>query len=230
MNNAEKYVLDKLIELHDNSYKIFQSTIMPTVDENTIIGVRIPKLRDFAKEFVDSELCDEFLTSLPHKYYDENNLHGLIIELTKDYKTAINQIEAFLPYVDNWATCDLIRPKIFKKHKRELLKKIKVWLESDKTYTVRFAIEMLMIYFVDKEFKIEYAELVAGVKTEEYYVKMMIAWFFATALAKQYDLIIPYLENNLLPRWIHNKTIQKACESYRITREQKAYLRSLKIN
>ena len=229
MSKAEEYIEHILFEKQDLKYRDFQAKLMPTIDKETIIGVRTPELRKLAKDFLKNELCEEFVQNLPHKYYDENNLHGFIIEKTKDYDKLIKQLDSFLPYVDNWATCDLISPKIFKRHTEELYVKIKEWLASDRTYTIRFAIEMLMSFYLDEKFKVEYAELVSSVKSEEYYVNMMIAWFFATALAKQYDAVIPFIENKVLYKWVHNKTIQKAIESYRITEEQKNYLRSLKI-
>lgn len=229
MSKAEEYIEHILFEKQDLKYRDFQAKLMPTIDKETIIGVRTPELRKLAKDFLKNELCEEFVQNLPHKYYDENNLHGFIIEKTKDYDKLIKQLDSFLPYVDNWATCDLISPKIFKRHTEELYVKIKEWLASDRTYTIRFAIEMLMSFYLDEKFKVEYAELVSSVKSEEYYVNMMIAWFFATALAKQYDAVIPFIENKVLDKWVHNKTIQKAIESYRITEEQKNYLRSLKI-
>lgn len=229
MSKAEEYIEHILFEKQDLKYRDFHAKLMPTIDKETIIGVRTPELRKLAKDFLKNELCEEFVQNLPHKYYDENNLHGFIIEKTKDYDKLIKQLDSFLPYVDNWATCDLISPKIFKRHTEELYVKIKEWLASDRTYTIRFAIEMLMSFYLDEKFKVEYAELVSSVKSEEYYVNMMIAWFFATALAKQYDAVIPFIENKVLDKWVHNKTIQKAIESYRITEEQKNYLRSLKI-
>ncbi len=229
MNKAEEYVQKKLFEMRDEEYKNFQSKLIPTIDPEKIIGVRIPALRKFSKEILKSGFCEDFLKSLPHEYYDENNLHGFIIEKTNDYEKLIKELDKFLPYVDNWAACDLLRPKIFKMHKEKLLEKIKEWIKSERAYTVRFAIEMLMTFYLDDGFKTQYADLVSSVKSEDYYVKMMTAWFFATALSKQYDLIIPYMENKTLEKWVHNKTIQKAIESYRITKEQKDYLRSLRI-
>lgn len=229
MSKAQEYIESILFEKQDLKYRDFQAKLMPTVDKETIIGVRTPELRKIAKEFQKNELCEEFVQTLPHKYYDENNLHGFIIDKTKDYDLLIKQLDRFLPYVDNWATCDLMSPKIFKKHTQELYEKIKEWIASGETYTIRFAIEMLMSFYLDDMFKTEYAELVSTVKSEEYYVNMMIAWYFATALAKQYESVIPFIENYVLDKWVHNKTIQKAVESYRITDEQKKYLRSLKI-
>lgn len=202
---------------------------MPTVDPDTVIGVRMPALRKLAKDFAETPEAAEFLKALPHRYYEENNLHGLLISAMRDYDRAVAALDAFLPYVDNWATCDLIRPKVFQKHLPELLEKIQVWLASDHTYTVRFGLEMLMTCYLDDAFRPEYPELAAGVRSGEYYVNMMIAWYFATALAKQYDAALPYLRERRLDPWIHNKAIQKAIESCRVTGEQKAYLRTLKV-
>ena len=202
---------------------------MPTVTPDTVIGVRTPQLRAYAKEVFKSEYAEIFLSSLPHTYYEENNLHGFLIEKIKDYDLCIKHLNKFLPFVDNWATCDQLTPKIFKKHTDKLLKQIEIWINSEHTYTVRFAIKMLMAFYLDENFKPAYPKLVASIKSDEYYINMMIAWYFATALAKQYNETIPYLENKTLDKWIHNKTIQKAVESYRITDEQKTYLRTLKI-
>lgn len=228
MTVVESYVQKELFNLQDEAYKIFHSKLIPNVSADLIIGVRTPALRKFAKDFSKHECANEFLNSLPHKYYEENNLHGFLIEQIKDYDTLTKRLDEFLPYVDNWATCDLMRPKIFKKNKDRLIEKIDEWIDSDHTYMKRFAIEMLMSFYLDEDFKLEYAQKVATVKSEEYYVNMMIAWYFATALAKQYESIIPFIEGKKLEKWVHNKTIQKAVESYRITNEQKVYLRSLK--
>lgn len=229
MKEIEKYVQSHLFSHQDLKYRDFQCKLMPTVNPDTVIGVRTPELRKFSKELEKMPEAVEFLKSLPHKYYEENNLHGFLVERIKDYYTCISAVEEFLPYIDNWATCDLMSPKVFKKHIPELLEKIIVWLGSDRTYTIRFAIGMLMSFYLDSEFKPEYLELVAAIRSEEYYVNMMIAWYFATALAKQYDAALPYIEEQRLDKWTHNKTIQKAIESYRITEEQKAYLRTKKI-
>ncbi len=202
---------------------------MPTVDPDTVIGVRMPALRKLAKDFAETPEAAEFLQALPHRYYEENNLHGLLISAMRDYGEAVAALDAFLPCVDNWATCDLIRPKVFQKHLPELLEKIEVWLASDRTYTVRFGLEMLMTFYLDNAFRPEYLEMAAGVRSGEYYVNMMIAWYFATALAKQYDAALPYLRERRLDPWTHNKAIQKAIESCRVTDEQKAYLRTLKV-
>lgn len=222
-------IREQLFELKDEKYKDFHKKLIPTVDENTVIGIRTPVLRKFAKEFSASPEAETFIKALPHQYYEENNLHGFLIEREKDYDKCISLLDEFLPYIDNWATCDLISPKVFAKHKGELIEKIKEWMASDRTYTIRFGMEMLMTHYLDEDFKPEYLDMVASVRSEEYYVNMMIAWFFATALAKQYAASLPYIENQRMDRWTHNKTIQKSIESYRISAEQKQYLRSLKI-
>ena len=227
--NTETTIQARLFELQDLSYRDFQCKLMPTVDPDTVIGVRTPDLRKLAKSFSKEPEAEAFLRTLPHKYYEENNLHGFLIETMKDYSQVIAALNAFLPYVDNWATCDQIRPKIFKKHLPELREQIQVWMASSHTYIVRFGIEMLMSFYLDEQFQPEYLDWVADVHSEEYYVNMMIAWYFATALAKQYDAALPYLQEHRLEPWTQNKAIQKAIESYRITDEQKAYLRSLKV-
>lgn len=224
----EAYIRTRLFELQDLKYKDFQCKLMPTVNPESVIGVRTPELRKFSMEVKKMPEAEDFLAILPHQYYEENNLHGFLLSEMKDYEACITGLNAFLPYVDNWATCDLVSPKIFKKHLPELLRPIQEWLHSEKTYTIRFGIEMLMSFYLDDAFSPEYPALVAAVKSEEYYVNMMIAWYFATALAKQYNAILPYIEEQRLERWTHNKSIQKAIESRRITDEQKAYLRSLK--
>lgn len=221
-------VTAKLRENADPDYRLFQAKLMPGVDPERIIGVRTPVLRKLAKELAKQADIDVFLNDLPHKYYDENNLHGFIITECKDYEKTVKYVDAILPYVDNWATCDLLSPKVFKKNRDKLLNDIDRWLTSGQTYTVRFGIEMLMSHYLDADFKPEYLEKISAVQSGEYYVNMMLAWFFATALAKQWDAVVPYIEENRLPEWVHNKTIQKATESYRITDEQKTYLRSLK--
>lgn len=232
MSAADKHIKEirqGLFALKDEKYKEFQKKLIPTVDENTVIGVRTPVLRKYAKDVSGTPGAVIFMQTLPHEYYEENNLHGMLIETMKDCDECIAYLDEFLPYVDNWATCDLISPRVFKKHKDELLVKIKEWMASDRVYTIRFGMEMLMTHFLDEDFKPEYLGMAANVHSEEYYVNMMIAWFFATALAKQYEASLPYIENHCMDRWTHNKTIQKAIESYRITDEQKRYLKSLKI-
>ena len=224
-----KEIRDELKKLADEKYREMQKTIIPTADPDSIIGVRTPELRKMAKALVKREDIDEFLSDLPHKSFDENQLHAFVLSEMKDYEACMEKLNAFLPYVDNWATCDQMSPKIFKKHKEELLKQIKVWLKSKETYTIRFGIGMLMEHFLDADFDPEYPKLVASVRSEEYYVNMMIAWYFATALAKQYDTILPYIEKKALSDWTHNKAIQKSVESYRITDAQKEYLKTLKV-
>ncbi len=228
MNKAEEYVRKKLFKMQDSGYRDFHSKLMPTVKKELIIGVRTPDLRRFAKEFSKSTFAAEFMRSLPHKYYEENNLHAFMIEQIKDYDECVVQINRFLPFVDNWATCDMMRPKILKKHLPELLSEINKWIKSDYVYAVRFGIEMLMCHYLDEHFKPEFPEIISKIQSDEYYIKMMVAWYFATALAKQYNAVIPYLEQNLLDEDTHDKTIRKAIESYRITDEKKAYLRTLK--
>ena len=227
MNKSAEYIRGMLFGMCDLRYKDFHSRLIPTVDKELVIGVRTPDLRKFAKGIAKSEHCKEFLKILPHKYYEENNLHAFLIEQIKDYDLCISELNRFLPFVDNWATCDMMRPKIFKKHLPELLEQIKIWLKSSEVYAVRFAIEMLMCHYLDENFNKEYLQWVAEIRSEEYYIRMMVAWYFATALAKQYDAAVPYLEKKLLDSDTHGKTIRKAVESYRITDEQKAYLRTL---
>ncbi len=225
----ENYIQQRLFDLQDLKYRDFHCRLMPTVDPATVIGVRTPVLRKLGKELAKMPESAAFLKILPHTYYDENNLHGFLIANIKDYDACVEAVNAFLPYVDNWATCDLMSPKVFKKHLPELLESIRSWLASDETYTIRFGIEMLMSHYLDEHFKPEYPEMVAAVRSSEYYVNMMIAWYFATALAKQWDAVIPYLEDKKLDTWVHNKTIQKACESLRIKDSQKVYLKTLKV-
>lgn len=229
MTQTERYVRDRLFSLQDLKYKAFHSKLMPTVDSELVIGVRTPELRLFAKEFSKTDMAEDFLSALPHKYYEENNLHAFMISAMKDYCTVIEKLNAFLPFVDNWATCDMMRPVVFRKHRSELLCEIKKWIKSDKPYTVRFGIEMLMVHYLEESFDISYPQTVAEIRSEEYYVRMMVAWYFATALAYRYSEILPFIEGRLLDEWTHNKAIQKAIESYRITAEQKEYLKKLKI-
>jgi len=219
----------RLFELQDTDYASFQAKLIPGIPIENFIGVRVPQVRLLAKELIKDPSIGEFLNDLPHKYYDENMLHGVLLSLIKDYDDCIKRVDEFLPYVDNWAVCDIMSPKVFSKHKTELMAKINEWTVSEKTYTIRFGIEMLMSHYLDADFSPEYLEIPASIVSDEYYVNMMIAWYFATALAKQWDDTIKTIENGRLGRWTHNKTIQKAIESYRITDEQKAFLRSLKI-
>lgn len=226
MNRDE--IVAELFRLQDKDYAAFQAKLIPTVQADGIIGVRTPELRSFAKKLFKDEDTTAFLSSLPHKYFDENQLHAFVISSEKDFDKCVAEVEAFLPFVDNWATCDQLSPKAFKKEPEKLLPYIKAWIKSDRVYTVRFAIGMLMEHFLDERFEQKYADMVAAVKSDEYYVNMMIAWYFATALAKQYDAVLPYLEQKKLDDRTHNKAIQKSVESYRITAEQKAYLKTLK--
>ena len=222
-------IRNRLFEMKDDEYKVFQLNLMPGVEPDTVLGVRTPLLRKFSKEVFKSKDYDDFLNDFPHKYYDEMNLHGFVLCEIKDYDKVVGELDKFLPYVNNWATCDLLNPKkAFAKNLDRLIIDIKRWIASEDTYTIRFGIEMLMSYFLDENFLPEYNDIVASVRSEEYYVNMMKAWYFATALAKQYDATISVIENRTLDEWTHRKSIQKARESYRITAEQKEYLKSLK--
>lgn len=218
----------ELFKFQDKKYAEFQAKLIPTIEAGGVIGVRVPAIRQLAKKLNGTEESKQFLNDLPHKYYDENMLHAALLTEMKNYDECIRAVENFLPYVDNWAVCDTMKPKSFKKNREKLLEKIKLWSKSKETYTCRFGLEMLMNFFLDADFKPEYLEIPAAVKSDEYYINMMIAWFFATALAKQWDATIPYIENRKLSNWTHNKTIQKARESYRITPAQKEYLKTLK--
>lgn len=219
----------KLFALRDEKYRDFQSKLIPNIAPDTVIGVRTPALRTYAKEISARENVAEFLADVPHRYFDENQLHAFCICRLNDFDRCMEEVERFLPFVDNWATCDQLSPKVFKKNRSALLLHIQKWLASGKTYTVRFAIGMLMAHFLDEDFDRSYLQTVSQIRSDEYYVNMMIAWYFATALAKQYDAALAFIENRALSPWTHNKAIQKSVESYRITAEQKAYLKSLKI-
>lgn len=218
----------ELLDMQDIKYKNFHAKLIPTVNPNYVIGVRTPVLRTFAKKIPD-ETAKKFISELPHKYYEENNLHAFLIEKINDYNECITEINRFLPYVNNWATCDMMTPKVLKKHLSVLLNEIRLWIASEHTYAIRFGIKMLMTFYLDDNFDEEYLKLVSEIKSDEYYVNMMIAWYFATALAKQYLSAVTYMENRKLDKWIHNKTIQKSVESYRIDKEKKEYLKGLKI-
>lgn len=218
----------QLFEMQDLKYRDFHSKLLPGIDKETIIGIRTPMLRKFTKEFAKMPETEVFLRDLPHRYYEENNMHMMMVSWIKDYEKCLEEVKRFLPYVNNWATCDLPAPKCFAKHKEELLPEIRNWIASVETYTVRYGIGMLMNFYLDDDFRPKYLKLAAEVRSEEYYVNMMIAWYFATALAKQWEATIPYIEERCLSEWVHRKTIQKAVESYRITPEQKTYLRNLR--
>lgn len=221
-------IQEHLITIKDDGYAAFHRKLIPTVEPQTVLGVRAPALRQYAKELFGSAEGKQFLSELPHHYYDENMLHGLMLCRIKDFDECLAAVEIFLPYVDNWAVCDSLSPAVFKKEADKLLPAIDRWLASDAPYTVRFGIKCLMNYFLDERFKIDYADKVAAVKSDEYYVNMMIAWYFATALAKQYDAVLPYFRDKKLAPWIHNKAIQKARESRRVDDGAKAYLKTLK--
>jgi 3-methyladenine DNA glycosylase AlkD len=218
----------ELNKFRDVKYREMQVRIIPTVKSDRIIGVRTPELRQMAKQYAQAGDADLFLKDLPHRYFEEDQLHAFILSGMKDYGECLTELNRFLPYVDNWATCDQMSPKVFRKHRKELLNSIREWIGSKETYTIRFGIGMLMEHYLDGDFDPAYLEMVAGVRSGEYYVNMMTAWYFATALAKQYDAVLPYIEHHRLDDWTHNKAIQKAIESYRITPEQKDYLRTLK--
>jgi len=222
-----KEIHEALFTLQDTNYKAFCCRLIPTVDPDTVLGIRIPALRRYSRSLNESQV-QSFLAELPHRYYEENNLHGILISQMNTYEETITALESFLPYVDNWSTCDLIRPRSFQKKKAGLPEQIQCWLTSAQPYTVRFGIEILMVYFLRSEFRKEFPLWVAQVYAEEYYVRMMAAWYFAEALAVRYEEIVPYLKENRLDPWVHNKTISKACESYRILPEQKTELRLLR--
>ena len=230
MDAMNEQIREELFRLRDDKYREFQSKLIPTVGPDTMIGVRTQELRRLAKQLVKREDVSGFLEALPHRYFDEIQLHGFILSETKDFDRCLEGVQRFLPYIDNWATCDQLSPKVFARHRSELIWQIGVWLRSGETYTVRFAVGMLMQHYLDDAFDLSYPKMVAGIRSEEYYVNMMIAWYFATALAKQYDSVLPFIERNDLDPWTHNKAIQKSLESLRITAEHKEYLKSLKRN
>ena len=225
-----KEIMDLLFSKQDIKYRDFQAPLFPNNNKERMIGVRTPELKKLAKELYGMDVANKFIETLPHHYFDENQLHAFLISLIKDYETCLKEVKRFLPFIDNWGTCDQLSPKVFTKHKDELIAQIKRWLQDKHVYTQRFAIGMLLGLYLDESFKEEYLQWVSNIKSEEYYVNMMIAWYFATALAKQYDSAIKYIEEKKLSPWVHNKTIQKAVESYRISDEQKVYLKNLKIN
>ncbi|MBQ5347032.1 MAG: DNA alkylation repair protein [Ruminococcus sp.] len=219
---------DRLVEEKDDEYKKFQAKLVPNIPPETILGVRTPKMRKIAGEVFKSDYKDEFLSDLPHKYYEENLIHFFVLAMIKGFDECVRLVEIFLPYIDCWPVSDQATPKSFKKNHKKLLPYIKKWISSQHTYTARFGIRMLMNEFLGEDFKEEYLELVASKKSEEYYLKMMIAWYFATALAKRYDESVKYIEEHRLDEWVHKKAIQKAVESYRVTDEHKKYLKSLR--
>lgn len=219
-----------LFALQDEKYREFQAKLMPEIPYEKVIGVRTPILREYAKEVVKKQDVEAFLHTLPHTYYEENNLHGeVLVLLYKDIDLLLKELERFLPYIDNWATCDLLSPKLFKKHLPLVYEKAKEWLKSDKTYTIRFGIVTLLYFYMGEAFETKMLDLVAEVQSEEYYVKMAVAWYFSMALAKQYKVTIPYFETPVLDKWTHNKALQKAVESRQISDETKKYLKRLKI-
>ena len=228
---SEKTITDGLFALKDENYRRFHAKLIPDIPIDNIIGVRTPVLRKYAKEVAKLPEANIFLESLPHSYYEENNLHGALLSLLypKDIIAFMEQLERFLPYVDNWATCDMLSPKIFKKHLPYVYERVQKWLQSDAVYTIRFGIVTLLGFYLDDAFEPEMRQLVANVRSEEYYVNMAVAWYFSMALVKQYDATLPYIQNRVLEPWTHNKSIQKAIESRRIPQETKAYLRGLKI-
>lgn len=229
MSDIGERIRAELWEMRDVGYKDFHAKLIPTVAPEAIIGVRTPELRKYARKLAKDPQIGDFLAQLPHQYYDENNVHAFVVEQIKDYGECLAQTERFLPYIDNWATCDMMAPKAFAKHKEELLESVRRWIASSETYTIRYGVGMLMRFYLEEDFRQEYLQWVADIRSEEYYVNMMRAWYFATALTKQYEAVIPYLEEKRLDDWTHNKAIQKACESYRVTAEQKKYLRGLKV-
>lgn len=227
--NTEEIIQSKLFELQDLKYRDFHSKLMPTVNKEKIIGVRTPALRNLAKEINKSDLKTDFLNILPHKYYEEDNLHAFIIEQIEDCDECICALDDFLPFVDNWATCDMMAPKILGKKLEKVYSKIEEWIKSQHTYTVRFAIVTLMKFFMGEQLDKNHLKLIMNVTSDEYYINMAIAWYLATALSSNWELVIPYIEDKKFDKWVHNKAIQKAIESYRVTTGQKTYLRTLKI-
>ncbi len=227
MKNTEK-ITDDLIHLQDLKYRDFQSRLIPGVDPGSFIGVRTPDLRKMARAMYGTEECRIFLSTLPHRYFDENQLHAFMLDLNTDFIDCVEKTNIFLPYVDNWATCDQFSPKIFRKHRKELLQFIRIWISSDRTFTLRFGIKMLMSHFLDDEFDPAYLRMVSEIRSGEYYVKMMIAWYFATALAKQYETAFPFIKEGILDPWTHNRTIQKSLESFRISQEKKTELKTFR--
>ncbi|MBQ3670952.1 MAG: DNA alkylation repair protein [Treponema sp.] len=219
----------RLFSMQDTGYRGFQAKLLPTVFPEKIIGVRTPQLRAFAKEIAGRSDFNRFLESVPHEYFDENQLHAFAISGIKDFGECLSETERFLPFIDNWATCDQLSPKVFRKNPGVLLEKIGQWISSSHVYTVRFGVGLLMQHFLDDGFSPAYPEMVSKIVSDEYYVNMMVAWYFATALAKQYDAVFPFIRERRLPVWVHNKSIQKALESFRVSDGHKATLRAMKI-
>lgn len=222
-------IKNKLFEMSEKDFQKFNSKLIPSIDSKTVIGVKTLYLRKIAKELYRSGEYTEYLLDIPHKYFEENQIHAFVIAEINDFDTCVKEIEHFLPYIDNWATCDQLSPKVFRKHTKELMEYIKKWISSSHTYTIRFAVNMLMRYYLDKDYEVLYSNMVAEIEHEDYYVNMARAWYFATALAKHKEIILPYIENKVLDIWTHNKTIQKAVESFRIEPRLKEYLKTLKI-
>ena len=230
MSGAVERVRARLFALRDEKYQVFNAKLIPTMDPSLVIGVRTPAMRKLAKELAGTEDAAEFMAALPHEYFEENNLHGFLIENIRDYDACVAALEAFLPYIDNWATCDQTSPKVLGKRPDDLRVRIEAWMNSEHPYTIRYGVGMLMRWFLGDGFEVSDLERVAALRSGEYYVNMMVAWYFATALAKQYGATLPYIEEKRLPEWTHNKAIQKAVESYRIAPEQKEYLKTLKVS
>ena len=228
-NISEKQIQKQLFALADENYKIFQQKLMPSVAPDSVIGIRTPELRRFAAKFAKTEESALFMSHFPHFYYEENNLHAFLIEKITDFERTIEELNRFLPYVDNWATCDMTSPKIFSGNKEKLLPVIQNWISSDHTYMVRFGIVMLMKHYLDDAFSIEHLQMISNIHSEEYYIEMAQAWYFAEALVKQYDHALPYLQKGLLSPFVHSKTISKACDSFRIEQDKKAFLKTLRL-
>ena len=223
-------IQERLNALRDEKNAAFLARLIPNLPPESILGARTPDLRRLARELRGTEEAARFLEALPHRLFEENQLHAFLIAEIRDYERCLLAVERFLPFVDNWATCDGLRPKVFQKHRSELIEEVKRWLASGDTYTVRFGLGMLMTHYLDAEFRPEFLDWAAAVRSEEYYVRMMLAWYFATALAKQYEAALPVLEQRRLDPWTHNKTIQKAAESFRVPEEHKAILRTLRVS
>jgi len=226
-SNIAGKIRTELLNMGEDKYRDFSASLMPAVNKETVIGIRIPILRRYAKSM---ENYNEFLKDLPHRYFEENNLHAFLIEREKDFDKCIDLLNVFLPYVDNWATCDSMKPKVLKDHPCKLMEHIKRWISSKDVYAVRYGINLLMSFYLENHFDPQHMEMVVKIKSDQYYINMMRAWYFATALAKQYDFAVTVLQNFTMDEWTHNKTIQKAIESYRIDKDKKEYLKTLKIN